>query len=141
MPDANCNLIPVFSSRWRPKPISDEEAFESIKAGIDAQPEGVKMILNSGEFYAQDFGTANLELVSRFFEKYPEYADRAFLSVKVDTISRMQRYDLIVLRHSSRVEASKANLSPTHRESLTLYIMICASYNELSLAQRTSAGA
>ena len=27
-------------------------------------------------------GTSNLELVSRFFEKYPEYADRAFLSVK-----------------------------------------------------------
>jgi len=27
-------------------------------------------------------GTANLELVSRFFEKYPKYADRAFLSVK-----------------------------------------------------------
>jgi pyridoxine 4-dehydrogenase len=25
---------------------------------------------------------ANLELVARFFEKYPEYADRAFLSVK-----------------------------------------------------------
>ena len=27
-------------------------------------------------------GTANLELVARFFEKYPEYADRTFLSVK-----------------------------------------------------------
>jgi pyridoxine 4-dehydrogenase len=26
--------------------------------------------------------TGNLELVARFFEKYPEYADRAFLSVK-----------------------------------------------------------
>jgi hypothetical protein len=36
-----------------------------------------------GEFYAQDRGTGNLEMLSRFFEKYPEYADRAFLSVKV----------------------------------------------------------
>lgn len=27
-------------------------------------------------------GTANLELVTRFFEKYPEYVDRTFLSVK-----------------------------------------------------------
>ncbi len=26
--------------------------------------------------------TGNLELVARFFEKYPEYADRTFLSVK-----------------------------------------------------------
>lgn len=67
-------------------------------------PPGVKMLLNSGashrppllpfpetnlvaihragEFYAQDFGTANLELLARFFEKYPEYAERTFLSVK-----------------------------------------------------------
>ena len=36
----------------------------------------------SGEFYGQGCTVANLELVSRFFEKYPEYADRAFLSVK-----------------------------------------------------------
>jgi pyridoxine 4-dehydrogenase len=35
-----------------------------------------------GAFYAQDFGTGNLELLSRFFEKYPAYADRVFLSVK-----------------------------------------------------------
>ena len=25
---------------------------------------------------------ANLELLARFFEKYPDYADKAFLSVK-----------------------------------------------------------
>jgi pyridoxine 4-dehydrogenase len=35
-----------------------------------------------GEFYGQGFTVANLELVARFFETYPEYADRAFLSVK-----------------------------------------------------------
>jgi len=42
----------------------------------------VKMFLNSGEFYGQGCTVANLELVARFFEKYPEYADRTFLSVK-----------------------------------------------------------
>jgi pyridoxine 4-dehydrogenase len=36
----------------------------------------------AGEFYGFTPRTANLELVSRFFEKYPDYADRAFLSVK-----------------------------------------------------------
>jgi pyridoxine 4-dehydrogenase len=36
----------------------------------------------SGEFYGQDFSTGNLELIARFFDKYPEYADRTFLSVK-----------------------------------------------------------
>ena len=35
-----------------------------------------------GEFYGKDMSTGNLELVARFFEKYPEYADRTFLSVK-----------------------------------------------------------
>ena len=36
----------------------------------------------SGEFYGQGCTVANLELVARFFDKYPGYADRAFLSVK-----------------------------------------------------------
>jgi pyridoxine 4-dehydrogenase len=29
-----------------------------------------------------DLGTLNLELLSRFYAKYPEYADKTFLSVK-----------------------------------------------------------
>lgn len=37
----------------------------------------------TGEFYGRNPPEANLELVSRFFEKYPSYADKAFLSVKV----------------------------------------------------------
>ncbi|EIW74168.1 aldo keto reductase [Coniophora puteana RWD-64-598 SS2] len=53
----------------------DERCFEAIKAGIDSLPAGVKMFLNAGI-------TANLEMLSRFFEKYPDYADRTFLSVK-----------------------------------------------------------
>jgi len=67
---------------WRANPVPDEEAFESIKAGVDALAPGVKMFINSGEFYANDLRTGNLELLSRFFEKYPEYADKTFLSVK-----------------------------------------------------------
>lgn len=85
---------------WKPTPVPDEDAFAAIKAGIDALPPGVKMFLNSGpcpfvpcppppnshthlgEFYGQGFTVANLELVARFFEKYPQYADRTFLSVK-----------------------------------------------------------
>ncbi|EKM49574.1 uncharacterized protein PHACADRAFT_106317 [Phanerochaete carnosa HHB-10118-sp] len=67
---------------WTPNPVPDEICFEAIKAGVDAMPSGVKMLLNSGEFYAVDFSTANLELLARFFEKYPEYAERTFLSVK-----------------------------------------------------------
>ncbi|RPD59578.1 aldo/keto reductase [Lentinus tigrinus ALCF2SS1-6] len=61
---------------------NEEQAFEAIKAGVDALPSGVKMFLNSAEFYGPNFGTGNLELLSRFYEKYPEYADKTFLSVK-----------------------------------------------------------
>jgi len=38
--------------------------------------------LLTGEFYGQGLSTANLELVARFFERYPEYIGRTFLSVK-----------------------------------------------------------
>jgi pyridoxine 4-dehydrogenase len=89
--------------RWKPTPVPDEDCFAAIKAGIDALPPGAKMFLNSGasilicfkfpslfsridgpsgEFYGQGATPANLELVARFFEKYPSYADKAFLSVK-----------------------------------------------------------
>jgi pyridoxine 4-dehydrogenase len=63
-------------------------AFTAIKAGIDLCPPGVKMVLNSADFYGPGLGVGNLELVSRFFEKYPEYTDRAFLSVKVRRSAR-----------------------------------------------------
>ncbi|CAK5279795.1 unnamed protein product [Mycena citricolor] len=67
---------------WVPNPVPDEQCFEAIKAGIDALPAGTKAFLNSGSFYDQDLGTGNLELLSRFFVKYPDYADKTFLSVK-----------------------------------------------------------
>lgn len=83
-----------------PHPVDDEECFKSIKAGVDALPSGTKAFLNSGashnlqhpyrswsgktigEFYARDSGTGNLEMLSRFFAKYPDYAEKTFLSVK-----------------------------------------------------------
>ncbi|EIW62169.1 aldo/keto reductase [Trametes versicolor FP-101664 SS1] len=65
--------------------VPDELAFEAIKSGIDALHPGVKMMLNSSEFYDINWGTTNLELLARFYEKYPEYADRTFLSVKASS--------------------------------------------------------
>lgn len=37
----------------------------------------------TGEFYGHNLSTANLELIAEFFDRYPEYAERAFLSIKV----------------------------------------------------------
>lgn len=44
-------LIAMLLHRWRDPshPLSDEDAFEAIKAGVDAMPPGVKMFLNSGK--------------------------------------------------------------------------------------------
>jgi len=70
---------------WKPTPVPDEDCFEAIKASINAQPAGTKAFINSGEFYGSNPRTANLELVARFFDKYPELADKAFLSVKGGT--------------------------------------------------------
>ncbi|KAJ7460751.1 aldo/keto reductase [Mycena latifolia] len=70
-------------------PDSDEACFEAIKAGIDALPPGAKMFLNSGEFYSPTAGTENLELLSRFYAKYPEYVDKTFLSVKGAMVGRV----------------------------------------------------
>ncbi|KAF8190436.1 NADP-dependent oxidoreductase domain-containing protein [Mycena galopus ATCC 62051] len=43
---------------------------------------GRQDVLNSGEFYSNTWGPENLDLLNRFFTKYPDYADRTFLSVK-----------------------------------------------------------
>ncbi|KAJ7271737.1 aldo/keto reductase [Mycena rebaudengoi] len=66
-------------------PVPEEQCFESITAGVDALPAGWSnspLTVPLAEFYAMDFGTLNLEMLSRFYAKYPEYADKTFLSVK-----------------------------------------------------------
>jgi pyridoxine 4-dehydrogenase len=64
----------------RSTPLSDEEAFSAMKAAID----GGATFWNGGAYYG--FGPKgellNLELVARFFDRYPELADKVFLSVK-----------------------------------------------------------
>ncbi|KAG9315696.1 NADP-dependent oxidoreductase domain-containing protein [Chiua virens] len=74
---------------WTPSPVPDEQCFAAIKGGIDALPPGVKMFLNGGEFYGHNLSTTNLEMIARFFEKYPEYVDR---DVPVDQRSTQARW-------------------------------------------------
>ncbi|KAF8532602.1 NADP-dependent oxidoreductase domain-containing protein [Gautieria morchelliformis] len=66
---------------WVPTPVPDEQAFKAIKDGVDAA-NGSKVFLNSGAFYSQDFGPANLELLARFYDKYPDYKEKTVLCVK-----------------------------------------------------------
>ena len=70
--------FPGFAPRTTP--LDEEEAFDAMKAAIDAG----STFWNSGAYYG--FGPKgellNLQLVARFFTKYPELADKVFLVVK-----------------------------------------------------------
>ncbi|CAE7215601.1 unnamed protein product [Rhizoctonia solani] len=63
----------LMSMTCVPEPPSDEQCFESLVAGIDSAPPGVKVFLNAGEFYGTPANiNANLDLLNRFFTKYPQ---------------------------------------------------------------------
>ncbi|KAF8512492.1 hypothetical protein JB92DRAFT_2830727 [Gautieria morchelliformis] len=62
---------------WTPNPISDEQAFRAIKAGVDAAGDA-KVLLNSRKTLENQMlqgnsghglTTANLELLARFYQK------------------------------------------------------------------------
>eukprot|EP01117_Protostelium_nocturnum_P008978 TRINITY_DN3224_c0_g1_i1.p1 TRINITY_DN3224_c0_g1~~TRINITY_DN3224_c0_g1_i1.p1 ORF type:complete len:333 (+),score=113.89 TRINITY_DN3224_c0_g1_i1:93-1091(+) len=64
---------------WRPTSTPDDQAFALIKNAVD---NGCNF-LNAGEFYNRpDDPLANLTLLKRFFDKYPDYAPKVVLSVK-----------------------------------------------------------
>ncbi|KAF7340253.1 Aldo/keto reductase [Mycena venus] len=101
---------------WLPTPVPEEQCFEAIKAGIDALPTGTKMFLNSGEFYAMDMKTGNLEMLSRFYAKYPGYVDKTFLSVKGAIKNRAPDNSAESLRQS--VENIQRALGPNKKIDL-----------------------
>ncbi|GAW12237.1 hypothetical protein ANO14919_015980 [Xylariales sp. No.14919] len=62
---------------WRAQPCSQEQAFEAMREAIHQG----NVFWNGGEFY----GTTeynSLTLLDRYFEKYPEDADKVVLSIK-----------------------------------------------------------
>ncbi|KAI6036118.1 aldo/keto reductase [Pisolithus microcarpus] len=100
-------------------PVPDEQCFEAIKAGIDTLPHGCKNVtgcswrhslLYTGEFYGHNLSTTNLEMIARFFEKYPSYADKAFLSVKVSIAGNVSVVWRSWLQTSYHPDCSPANL-------------------------------
>ena len=62
---------------WRTKPCSQEQAFEAMKTALK---HGMNC-WNGGEFYGPPEYNS-LVLLERYFEKYPEDADRVILSIK-----------------------------------------------------------
>ncbi|ODV88361.1 hypothetical protein CANCADRAFT_145456 [Tortispora caseinolytica NRRL Y-17796] len=69
----------LMNLTWRPVSVPREQAFAAIKTALDA---GYNF-LNAGEFYnAPERPCENLDYLSEFFKKYPEYLDKAVVSVK-----------------------------------------------------------
>lgn len=62
---------------WRANPCSQEQAFEAMREAIKLG----KVFWNGGEFYGPPEYNS-LVLLERYFEKYPEDADKVVLSIK-----------------------------------------------------------
>ncbi|ODQ66082.1 Aldo/keto reductase [Nadsonia fulvescens var. elongata DSM 6958] len=68
----------LMGMTWRPTQTPDKQAFKAMKTAL----ENGCNLWNSGEFYGTDDPNSNLKLISRYFTKYPEDADKVVLSVK-----------------------------------------------------------
>lgn len=82
-------LVPVgaigyglMNLTWSPQETPDSQAFECILGSLNSG----STFLNAGEFYGMppDRTYANLELLERFFDRFPEWSEdgKCFLSVK-----------------------------------------------------------
>ncbi|KAJ8103838.1 NADP-dependent oxidoreductase domain-containing protein [Lipomyces tetrasporus] len=85
---------------WRPKITPDDQAFAVMKRAVDLGA----TFFNGGEFYGSVEPTLNLDLINRFFTKYPEYADKVVLSIKGGV-------DLKTLSPDGRPEAVRASVN------------------------------
>ncbi|KAB5531157.1 NADP-dependent oxidoreductase domain-containing protein [Coniochaeta sp. 2T2.1] len=82
MPDLNGRQVgPIgygmMGLTWRPVPPSDEQAFAALRKALELGAN----FWNGGEIYGPP-GRNSLNLLERYFAKYPEDADRVVLSVK-----------------------------------------------------------
>ena len=68
----------LMGMTWRPQQTADEQAFAAMKAAIA----GGATFWSSGEFYGYPEPTMNLQLLNRYFTKYPEDAGKVTLFVK-----------------------------------------------------------
>ncbi|KAH7108523.1 aldo/keto reductase [Auriculariales sp. MPI-PUGE-AT-0066] len=67
---------------WKPTHVPDEQCFAAIRATVEALPAGAKAFIVSGEFYGIEPREANLDLLKRYFDRYPEDKEKIFISVK-----------------------------------------------------------
>ena len=71
----------MMNLTWREDPIPDEQAFATLKAALESGTN----LWNGGTFYGKP-ETNSLQLLKRYFTKYPEDADKVILSIKGSAI-------------------------------------------------------
>ena len=67
----------MMNLTWRETPVPDEQAFAAMKAALDAGAN----LWNGGEIYGTPKANS-LQLLNRYFTKYPEDAEKVVLSIK-----------------------------------------------------------
>ena len=67
----------MMNLTWRENPIPDDQAFAALKAALNAGAN----LWNGGEIYGPPQANS-LQLLNRYFTKYPEDADKVILSIK-----------------------------------------------------------
>ena len=70
-------LNPGPDLTWRDTPIPDEQAFAAMKAALNSGAN----LWNGGELYGKPHANS-LQLLNRYFTKYPEDADKVVISIK-----------------------------------------------------------
>ncbi|KAL9131309.1 MAG: hypothetical protein Q9217_000744 [Psora testacea] len=74
--------------QWRAEPIPDPQAFAAMKAALNA---GCNL-WNAGEFYGSPEANS-LQLLNRYFTRYPEDAEKVVLSIKGASIPGQLRIE------------------------------------------------
>jgi pyridoxine 4-dehydrogenase len=68
----------LMGMTWRANQTPDDQAFAAMKAALN----NGATLWSSADFYGTSDPMANVKLVKRYFEKYPEDADKVTLFVK-----------------------------------------------------------
>ncbi|KAL3477081.1 Aldo/keto reductase [Aspergillus californicus] len=90
---------------WRPNPCPEEQAFEAMRTALK---NGCNF-WNGGEFYGKPHYNS-LVLLERYFERYPEDADKVVLSIKGGVHRETRKTDGSVENTRRTIEDSTAQL-------------------------------
>jgi len=119
---------------WKSVPVPDAQCFAAIRATVSGLPYGSKAFIVSGEFYGPpSFRACNLQLLNRYFERYPEDKEKESCGKLQETLSYCYTFSRSFL--ASREDSHPAGFR-TARQSCLACIMTIACLT-LPVARKT----